>query len=81
MDNHAFSAQDWIKRAESNFIPGTAFDFDNLPENLYIEDLCFQLQQCAEKAVKSVLINYSRKCAAVYKINQICSKNKISSLE
>jgi len=50
--------KEWLKRAESNFVLGTAFSVDNLPKNLYLEDLCFELQQSAEKAVKTILLKY-----------------------
>lgn len=44
--------QDWIKRAKSNLAiarqPRTA--------EIYLEDLCFETQQAAEKALKAVMI-------------------------
>lgn len=56
MADEVFSPQDWFKRARSNLILGTAFDFEHLPEDIYLEDLCFELQQAGEKALKAVLI-------------------------
>lgn len=56
MADNLFTPRDWINRAKSNFILGTAFNTDNLPENLFLEDLCFELQQCVEKAIKAILV-------------------------
>ncbi|MCD4819992.1 MAG: HEPN domain-containing protein [Candidatus Cloacimonetes bacterium] len=42
----------WIKRAESALSLGKVDD----REEIYYEDLCFQLQQAAEKALKAYLI-------------------------
>lgn len=45
--------QEWLNRARSNLSQakgGLAFD------DVYLEDLCFQAQQGAEKALKAVLI-------------------------
>jgi HEPN domain-containing protein len=59
MEDDIFEPNDWIARAESNLVIGTAFPPDNLPKNLYIEDLCFELQQCVEKAIKAILIRFA----------------------
>lgn len=45
--------REWIKRARSNL--SQARGGIQLPE-VYLEDLCFQTQQAAEKAFKAVLI-------------------------
>ncbi len=45
--------QEWLRRAKSNLIQ--AREGRHLPE-VYLEDLCFQAQQAAEKALKGVLI-------------------------
>ncbi|MCK5682920.1 HEPN domain-containing protein [bacterium] len=42
----------WIKRAESALSLGKIDDHDDI----FYEDLCFQLQQAAEKAIKAYLI-------------------------
>lgn len=58
MVDNLYSCKEWFNRAESNFIIGTAFDINNLPEKIYIDDLCFELQQSVEKAIKAILVKY-----------------------
>ncbi len=48
------SPLEWLRRARSNFARSKADR--NIPDVLY-EDLCFDAQQTAEKAVKAVLIH------------------------
>ena len=43
--------REWLNRARSNL----ALARNRLPD-IYLEDLCFEAQQSAEKAIKSVLI-------------------------
>ena len=43
--------REWINRARSNLIKGT-----NRVPGVYLEDLCFDAQQAADKAVKALLI-------------------------
>jgi len=45
--------REWLNRAHSNLIQ--AREGIQLPE-VYLEDLCFQAQQAAEKAIKGVLL-------------------------
>ncbi len=45
---------EWLNRAKSNFSRATA-DI-NLPD-VYLEDLCFDAQQAAEKAIKALLLH------------------------
>ncbi len=47
--------QEWLRRAKSNLIRAKDFDHLELRE-IAIEDLFFDTQQCAEKAIKAVLI-------------------------
>lgn len=44
--------EEWIKRSKSSLLLGKA----KKSEEIYYEDLCFQLQQSAEKALKAYLI-------------------------
>jgi len=56
MDNKRFPVDDpreWLCRAKSNL--SQAKGGIQFPE-VYLEDLCFQAQQAAEKAIKGVLI-------------------------
>jgi len=45
-------AAEWLKRARSNLALAKA----RTSEEIYLEDLCFELQQAAEKSLKAVLI-------------------------
>ena len=47
------SVQKWFERAESSYRLGII----EKTEGIYYEDLCFQLQQACEKALKVVLIH------------------------
>ena len=58
MENSLYSAEEWIKRAESNFTIATSFDIGSLSDNIYLDDLCFELQQSVEKAIKAILVKY-----------------------
>lgn len=58
MVDNRYSFEEWINRAESNYLIGTAFDINNLPGKMYIDDLCFELQQSVEKAIKAILVKY-----------------------
>jgi len=70
MDN-PFSPQDWLNRANSNLVLATIADIENMPDGLYIEDLCFELQQSAEKAIKSVLVYYEVKFPKIHDISTL----------
>ncbi len=43
--------REWLNRARSNLAQASV----RLPE-VYLEDLCFQAQQAAEKAIKAVFV-------------------------
>lgn len=45
------SPQEWLNRARSSLLQAR-----NKEEGIYLEDLCFNAQQVAEKAVKGLLI-------------------------
>jgi HEPN domain-containing protein len=44
---------EWLNRAKSNLARATA---DINISNIYLEDLCFDAQQAAEKAIKALLL-------------------------
>lgn len=46
------TAEEWLKRAKSNL----ALAKQPRTEDIYLEDLCFEIQQAAEKAIKAVLL-------------------------
>ena len=45
----------WLERARSNLLLAKTN-----PENVFLEDLCFEAQQAAEKATKALLIYFDR---------------------
>lgn len=53
-DRDPTSPHEWLRRARSNLARARAGR--NLPDVLY-EDLCFDAQQAAEKAVKALLVH------------------------
>ena len=50
--NNLSLAEEWLKRAKSNL----ALAKQPKSEEIYLEDLCFETQQAAEKGLKAVLI-------------------------
>jgi len=59
-------SREWLRRARSNL--ARARDDSGIPEVLY-EDLCFDCQQAAEKALKAVLVHRSIDFPKVHSIS------------
>lgn len=53
-DRDPTGPHEWLRRARSNLARARAHR--NLPDVLY-EDLCFDTQQAAEKAIKALLVH------------------------
>ncbi|NLF82867.1 MAG: HEPN domain-containing protein [Candidatus Gastranaerophilales bacterium] len=50
----------WLKRAKSNLYAAKAineYDFFEAGGHVFFEEPCFELQQCAEKALKALLLH------------------------
>ena len=47
----------WLKRAKSNLLLSKQTDLDDV----FLEDLCFNAQQCVEKSLKALCIFYDIK--------------------
>ena len=45
--------QDWLRRAKGNLVRAK----QRKPKDAFWEDLCFDAQQAAEKAIKAVLVD------------------------
>ncbi len=58
--------REWINRARSNLAMARAI----LPE-VFLEDLCFDAQQCAEKTVKAVFIHRGERFPYVHELDQL----------
>jgi HEPN domain-containing protein len=67
--------REWLNRARSNLARAKA----ELPE-VYLEDLCFDAQQAAEKAIKAVLISQNKRFPHVHDLAQLLSLAEESGL-
>lgn len=79
MDNKIKSKQ-FIKRAKSNLIRGKETSYMDLRE-IALEDLCFDLQQSAEKSLKAVLIFYNIDYVYTHKLNILIDLLEENSIE
>lgn len=61
------TAEEWLKRAKSNI----AIAKQPRSEDIYLEDLCFETQQAAEKALKAVLISKGIKFRFVHDLAEL----------
>jgi HEPN domain-containing protein len=71
MPNERFPPDDpreWLNRARSNL--AKARDASGHPQ-VYLEDLCFDAQQAAEKAIKAVLIHLDVRFPFVHDLAQL----------
>ena len=64
MKNKEF-VNDWIKGAKSNLARARA---GKVSEDVLYEDLCFDCQQSAEKAIKALLISIDKKFLPIHSI-------------
>ena len=58
--------REWLNRAKSNLLQARS-----KVEGIYLEDLCFDAQQAAEKAVKAVLIYWKVKFPYVHDLAEL----------
>ncbi|MEI8390281.1 MAG: HEPN domain-containing protein [bacterium] len=79
MDNKT-KAKQFIKRAKSNLIRGKETSYLDLKE-IAIEDLCFDLQQSAEKSLKAVLTFYGIDYPFSHKLNILIDLLEENSVE
>jgi len=61
--------REWINRARSGLTLARARG-----EGVYLEDLCFQAQQAAEKAIKALLVHRKVRFSYVHDIGQLLSE-------
>jgi HEPN domain-containing protein len=74
MTGHRWQPDDpreWLSRARSNLARAKA----EVP-GVYLEDLCFDAQQAAEKAIKAVLISQNKRFPHVH----VCRRSFSTSL-
>jgi HEPN domain-containing protein len=60
--------REWLNRAKSNLVK--ARSASEIP-GVYLEDLCFDAQQAAEKAVKAVLISLNVRFPYIHDLTQL----------
>lgn len=60
--------REWLNRAKSSL----ALALSHAPE-VYLEDLCFQAQQAAEKAIKAILIDREIEFPHVHDLSRLMS--------
>src|SRR5690242_10479689 len=60
--------REWLNRAHSNLV--TAREGIAFPE-VYLEDLCFDAQQAAEKAIKAVLLHLGVRFPYVHNLGEL----------
>ncbi len=58
--------REWLNRARSNLTKAR-----NATPGVYLEDLCFDAQQAAEKAVEAVFIHRGERFPYVHDLNQL----------
>lgn len=61
------TAEEWLRRAKSNLALAKA----PKTEGIYWEDLCFETQQAAEKAIKAVLLHNAIQFRFVHDIAEL----------
>ncbi len=58
--------REWLSRARSNLVLAKAEG-----QGIYLEDLCFNIQQAAEKAIKALLIRHGVEFPYVHDIAEL----------
>lgn len=61
------SAQEWLRRARSNFVRASL----TKPAEVYWEDLCFDAQQAAEKALKALYIFHGKRFPFTHDLGEL----------
>lgn len=72
--------EEWLKRASSNLYIAKAGRINNV----YLEDLCFEAEQSAEKALKALLIFFQGSYPRVHSFNvllQMLEKHTLIPIE
>ena len=59
---------EWLKRARSSLLHS-----QNVIEGVYLDDLCFDAQQAAEKAIKAVLIHQKIRFPFIHDLAELLS--------
>jgi len=76
--NRAINPQEWLRRARSNLAKARAGRTD--PDVLF-EDLCFDAQQAAEKAIKAVLVFKNAKLPRTHDVQDLLTLLQRNGIE
>jgi len=63
------TAEEWLRRAKSNLVRAKQVK----PAGAYWEDLCFDTEQAAEKAVKAILTHRKVQFSKIHDIGELLS--------
>lgn len=80
MDEHLV----WLKRAKSNLaIAKTVIkdEYEIFGGEIFLEELCFELQQCVEKALKALMIYHKIQFPKTHDIDKLIIILKQNSIE
>ena len=75
--NDIGSSRDWLKRARSNLIRAG----QSKHEKVFWEDLCFDAQQAAEKAIKALLVFHNMPFRFVHDIAELLTVLENNGIE
>lgn len=70
------SPHEWINRARSDFTLASS-----KVENVYLEDLCYHAQQCAEKSFKAVLLKLTGRFPYMHDLPELVNRIQITGIE
>ena len=76
-------ALDWIKRAKSNLALAQKTlkdEYEVFGGEIFFEELCYELQQCAEKSIKSIFIKHNLEFPKTHNIDQLIKLLKLNSI-
>ena len=75
MKNNEF-VRDWLKRARSNLERARV---GKIKDEILYEDLCFDCQQSAEKAIKALLISINKEFPPTHSIARLLGSCRITT--
>lgn len=69
--------REWLRRAQGNLNLARAGD----QPGVLLEDLCFEAQQCAEKALKAILVSRSHRFPKTHVISELLTLVAASGID
>ncbi|HYV38273.1 MAG TPA: HEPN domain-containing protein [Gemmataceae bacterium] len=68
--------REWLNRAKSNLVRAEA-----MTSGAYLEDLCFDAQQAAEKAIKAVFVHRGEPFPYIHDIEELLDRLSINGVK